>query len=102
MKFEDLWVIHTEGFDSLQTQDAQTGNSQQHTNQGLTPAQYRNTAASAEGEEDEGPTSNEEANARSILEFLKTFRGKGMDANDVDLVISKLVDLERKLDTSLT
>ena len=102
MKFEDLWVIHTEGFDSLQTQDAQTGNSQQHTNQGLTPSEYRSTAATAEGEEDAGPTSSEEANVRSILEYLRTFRGKGMDANDVDLVISKLVDLERKLDTSLT
>ena len=102
MKFEDLWTIHSEGFDSLQPQDMRPGNSQQHTNQGLTPDQYRNTAASAEGEEDHGPTSREEANARSIIEFVSNFRGKGMSAADVDNVISKLVDLERKLDASLT
>ena len=48
MKFEDLWTVHSEGFDSLQTQDSRTGNSQQNA-KSLSPELYRSTGA-AEGE----------------------------------------------------
>jgi|TARA_R100001463_G_scaffold81188_2_gene135740 hypothetical protein len=99
MKFDDLWTIHTEGFDSLQTQDNRTGNSNQY-DQGLTPAEYRSTGA-AEGEEDHGPVSKEKANASSIIELLKTHREKGMNTAEIDNVISKLADLERQLSASL-
>ena len=100
MKFDELWTIHQEGFDSLQTQDAQTGNSQQHTNQGLTPAEYRSTAA-AEGEEDHGPISKEKATAGTIIEFLKTHRQKGMNTAEIDNVISRLADLEQRLSSNI-
>ena len=99
MKFDELWTIHTEGFDSLQTQDMRTGNSNQM-QQGLTPANYRSTAA-AEGEEDHGPISKEKANCSSIIEFLKTHREKGMNTSEIDNVISKLADLERQLSSGI-
>ena len=81
MKFEDLWTIHAEGFDSLQTQDSQTGNSNQY-DKGLNPALYRSTGAS-EGEEDK-PGSIEKNKLVAVMDELKVYIRAGMTGGQVE------------------
>jgi len=95
MEFEQLFKF-AEGFDSMQTQDGQTGNSGQNANPGnnLSPDQYRSTAAS-EYEEDK-PFSKEKNELNSVIEMCKTFKS-GMSKPDVDRVIHQLNDILRKM-----
>ena len=95
MKFEDLWTIHAEGFDSLQTQDSQTGNSNQY-DKGLNPALYRSTGAS-EGEEDK-PGSIEKNKLVAVMDELKVYIRAGMTGGQVENIIGKLSDVHRSID----
>ena len=95
MKFEDLWTIHSEGFDSLQTQDMRTGNSQQH-DKGLSPELYRSTGA-AEGEEDK-PGSIEKNKLVAVIDELKVYVRAGMTGGQVENIIGKLSDVHRSID----
>lgn len=96
MKFEDLWTIHAEGFDSLQTQDSQTGNSNQY-DKGLNPALYRSTGAS-EGEENEKPGSIEKNKLVAVMDELKVYIRAGMNGGQVENIIGKLSDVHRSID----
>ncbi len=90
MKFDDL--LRYEGFNSLQTQDARTGNSDQNV-KGLTPDQYRSTAA---GEyEEEKPLSIEKNKLKAIIDELKT--AHSLEKSQIDGFIGKLVDVFRSM-----
>ena len=95
MKFDDLLKVG-EGFDSLQTQDSQTGNSQQH-DKGLSPALYRSTGAS-EGEENEKPGSIEQNKLSHVIDELKVYVNAGMNGDQIRNIIGKLADVHRSID----
>jgi hypothetical protein len=91
MKFDDL--LKFEGFDSNQTQDAQTGNSGQNANPGnnLSPDQYRSTAASEY--EEEKPYSLEKNKLKHVMEELKA--AKSLEEAQIKTLIGKLADVFR-------
>ena len=93
MKFDDL--IKFEGFDSLQTQDAQTGNSGQNPNpeQSLTPNEYR-SGGMAEAEE-EKPYSLEKNKLKDCIIELKT--AKSLEQAQIKNLIGKLRDVFRHM-----
>jgi hypothetical protein len=95
MKFDDLLKV-SEGFDSLQTQDSQTGNSNQ-IDKGLSPALYRSTGAS-EGEENEKPGSIEKNKLVAVIDELKVYVRAGMTGGQVENIIGKLSDVHRSID----
>jgi hypothetical protein len=90
MKFDDL--LKFEGFDSMQTQDAQTGNSGQY-DKGLTPSEYRSTAASEY--EEEKPYSLEKNKLKQCMEELKT--AKSLEESQIKNLIGKLADVFRSM-----
>ena len=90
MKFDDL--LKFEGFDSNQTQDAQTGNSDQY-QKGLTPDQYRSTAASEY--EEEKPYSREKNKLKQCIEELQT--AKSLEDSQIKNLIHKLADVFRSM-----
>jgi len=93
-----------EGFPSLGTQSSRgptgdgagVGQGNQTTNTGLTPSEYRGNYA--EAEEDKKPGSLENNQLKAVIDELKTYMNSGMDANQVKNMISKLSDVERKVD----
>jgi hypothetical protein len=91
MKFQDLYRFD-EGFDSLQTQDSQTGNSDQY-QKGLTPDQYRSSGASEY--EEEKPYSIEKNKLKAVIEELKLC--KSMDKSQINTCIGKLADVFRSM-----
>jgi len=93
MKFDDL--VKFEGFDSLQTQDAQTGNSGQNPNpeQSLSPNEYR-SGGMAEAEE-EKPYSLEKNKLKDCIIELKT--AKSLEEAQIRNLIGKLKDVFRHM-----
>ena len=91
MRFQDLYKFD-EGFDSLQTQDSQTGNSSQY-EKDLTPDQYRSNGM-GEYEEDK-PLSLEKNKLKQCIEELKLC--KTLDKGQIDNFIGKLADVLRSM-----
>jgi len=91
MNFEQL-VAFKEGFDSLQTQDQQTGNSSQY-DKNLTPDEYRSTAASEY--EEEKPHSLEKNKLKQCIEELKT--AETLEKSQISNLIGKLADVFRSM-----
>lgn len=90
MKFDDL--LRYEDFNSLQTQDSRTGNSDQNV-KGLTPDQYRSSAA---GEyEEEKPLSLEKNKLKAVISELKT--AQYLELSQIKGLISKLADVFRSM-----
>ena len=89
MNFQQL-LKFSEGFDSMQTQDSRTGNSDQY-QKNLTPDEYRSTAASEY--EEEKPHSLEKNKLKHVMEELKT--AKSLEEAQIKTLIGKLADVFR-------
>lgn len=94
MDFDQL-VKFEEGFNTLGTQDARTGESGQNKNPGqsLTPDEYRSTAASEY--EEEKPYSREKNKLKQCMEELKT--AKSLEEAQIKNLIGKLADVFRSM-----